>query len=333
MRANSSPEAGLNFAVWSAFAHSQDWTIGSTKNAQTYETLLRAATLGVAATDAVALIEQLVVKHGGRLVPRDIRHQCARAYSYVGSAPASVDLRRFTPDASGNLLPTARLGTSFNRDALAKRASAFAGVVTRDFLSARSTSRPSWWRDFLSGLYRPKDVVLVYDNMRSSTPLRLRRPYPRTISGPDGIWFLSNAVDGRSHLNTEGKPSWRCGEAVTDFRHLVLECDKAGDGIEEDWLRFLVLLPMPIRAIYTSGGKSVHALVAVNATSKADWDRIVGPLKRPLAECGADPGAMSAVRLTRLPFCFRESTGRQQELLYYRPEADGSPIAMLEVVA
>lgn len=40
------------------------------------------------------------------------------------------------------------------------------------------------------------------------------------------------------------------------------------------WLRALVQLPFPLVAAYTSGGRSVHALLRVNAESKAEWDAV-----------------------------------------------------------
>jgi hypothetical protein len=104
----------------------------------------------------------------------------------------------------------------------------------------------------------------------------------------------------------------------------VVESDSAPKDL---WLRALVQLPIPIAAIYDSGGDSIHALVHVNAESKAEWDRIVrmelGPLIVPI---GADYGAMTGVRLTRLPNCRRGQTGRMQSLLYLCPTPDCTPI-------
>jgi hypothetical protein len=68
-------------------------------------------------------------------------------------------------------------------------------------------------------------------------------------------------------------------------------------------------------------------LIRVDATSKAEWDRIVRDELAPLIiPIGADLGAMTAVRLTRLPNCVRGETGQMQQLLYLDPDPDGEPI-------
>lgn len=86
-------------------------------------------------------------------------------------------------------------------------------------------------------------------------------------------------------------------------------------------------LPLFISAIYESGKRSIHALVRIDAGSKVEWDQSVrGELLPILATLGADPGALTAVRLTRLPNCKRGETGKLQRLLYLDSEPDGKPI-------
>jgi len=143
----------------------------------------------------------------------------------------------------------------------------------------------------------------------------------------DGVWFLPQPVDGEFHPNPrqDNKPSRRSEESVTAWQYLVLESDEAS---EADWLRCLIQLPIPIVAITQSGGKSVHALVRLNADSKEDFDRQVDAMKPVLVCLGADPAALSAIRLTRLPQATRGD--RNQRLLYLWPEANGMPISELE---
>ena len=127
---------------------------------------------------------------------------------------------------------------------------------------------------------------------------------------------------------------------VTSFRYAVLESDVAPEPL---WIKALVKLPVPIVAIYSSGGKSLHALIRIDAGDKLHWDRIVRGtnqgsaarttgLMRVVCPLGADPAALTAVRLTRLPFCMREGTSgkegyvryerpRLQELIYLNPMA------------
>jgi len=139
----------------------------------------------------------------------------------------------------------------------------------------------------------------------------------------DGVWFLPQPVDGEFHPNPrlDGKLSRRSEESVTAWRYAVLESDEAD---ADEWLRCLVQLPLRIACVCESGKRSIHALVRVDAESKAEWDRCIGAVKPLLVTLGADRGALSAVRLSRLPQARRGE--RVQRLLYLNPEPDGVAI-------
>jgi hypothetical protein len=143
--------------------------------------------------------------------------------------------------------------------------------------------------------------------------------------GHQGVWYMIQPVDGQSYWNPrQQRESKRSEEAVTSWRYAILESDKVP---ESDWLKILVQLPLRITAIYSSGGESVHALVRIGAESKEQWDRIMRRKLLPmLAPLGADPGALSAVRLSRLPNCERCQTGNMQALYYLNPEPDERPL-------
>ena len=168
--------------------------------------------------------------------------------------------------------------------------------------------------------------------------------------GKDGIWFLNNPVSLKWEPNPrkDGERSRRTKECVTAWHYLVLECDegkrlkkegKVKDGIEVDrmWLQFLAGFPDPIRAIYSSAGGSWHALVAVERETWAGMDGLLkgNPNARTKeqrmgckalwARYGADPAALTPVRLTRLPGCLRNK--KEQRLVYLNP----GPRAMFEV--
>lgn len=164
----------------------------------------------------------------------------------------------------------------------------------------------------------------------------VRSELPR--GGPEGVWMLSNPVTGLWEPMQGGKMGRRWWGCVSSFRYAVLESDEAPVDL---WLRALVKLPLPIVAIYSSGGRSVHALVRLEAGSKAMWDAMVRGkhdgaaagarrgvgLMDLVCPLGADPAALTAVRLTRLPFAIREGStgergyqryevGRVQDLFY-----------------
>ena len=129
--------------------------------------------------------------------------------------------------------------------------------------------------------------------------------------------------------------SRRSAPNVTSWRYLLLESDSVAP---EVWLNVVVQMPLPISAIYTSGGRSVHALVRLDARTQdelrqaTEW---IGPV---MAKLGADPGALSSVRLTRLPMCFREGKMHkdggyekfpepmEQRLLWLDPEPEAVAI-------
>ena len=142
-------------------------------------------------------------------------------------------------------------------------------------------------------------------------------------TGENGVWFLPQPVSGEFSPNPrlDGKESRRSEEAVTAWRYAVLESDEAD---ADEWLRCLVQIPFRIACICESGGRSIHALVRVDAASKADWDRLMLPIKPVLITLGADRGALSAVRLSRLPQAMRGE--RCQRLLYLNPQPNGVPI-------
>jgi hypothetical protein len=142
-------------------------------------------------------------------------------------------------------------------------------------------------------------------------------------AGNDGVWFLPQPVSGEFLPNPrlDGKLSRRSEEAITSWRYAVLESDEADAG---EWLRCLVQMPFRIASICESGGRSIHALVQLDATSKADWDGLMLPVKPMLITLGADRGALTAVRLSRLPQAMRGE--RCQRLLYLNPQPSGVPI-------
>lgn len=109
------------------------------------------------------------------------------------------------------------------------------------------------------------------------------------------------------------------------WRFLVMESDEAP---ARDWLGAVVQLPLRIAALYTSGKRSIHALVRVDAPDKAAWDRERDALRPALVTLGADPASLSAVRLTRLPGCRRGN--RLQRLLYLNPAPNAAPLCELQ---
>lgn len=211
--------------------------------------------------------------------------------------------------------------------------------VSREWLASRSPVRPEWGSrpglgvDFLTFLYGRDETVLVFTDFRSQGDFAYRngrtyrlgqRPGVKPVrsdlptKGKDGIWFLTNPVTGTWEPMQGAKVGRRHGGCVTSWRYAVLESDEAPADL---WLRALVQLELKISAIYSSGGKSIHALVRLDARNKGEFDACRDMLVATLCKLGADGGALSGVRLSRLPGCERGSRG-VQELYYLDPDPE-----------
>lgn len=232
-------------------------------------------------------------------------------------------------------------------------------VVNFEYLRSRSAvaipkDSGRWGKLLLDALYVRGSKILVFTAFRSQGDFmyevggklwRLgRKPGVQAVESPRwpkggecGVWFLCAPVTGEWEASPNKKdregnllPGRRHGGCCCGFPYIVIESDEVD---EEKWLRILVQLADPIVAVYTSGGKSVHALVRVDAATKAEFNMERERFIKRLSCVGADVGAMSAVRLTRLPGCLRHGKEnnfgkvtkyekpRMQELLYLNPNA------------
>lgn len=243
--------------------------------------------------------------------------------------------------------------------------------MDEDWLMARSpvdVQALSGPEEFLGTLFEDGERVLVFTNERSQGDFGFvvekgagfpgksyrmgERPgvaavaeaLPRT--GRTGVWMLANPVDGKwtpnGTVDRNRRPmlSRRSGPNVTAWRFLLLESD---DLAPEEWINIVANLPLAVSAIYTSGGRSVHVLVRLDARTQDELRQaaeVIGPV---LAKLGGDWKALSSVRLTRLPMCAREGKladdgqGRKvyqkyeqplmQRLLWLDPDPEVMPIA------
>jgi len=299
---------------------------------------------GLSQGDALSLL----CEYNARCLPPwsegELRHKLAGAFvtehpdpKFASDAPQPA---RCATVPSFKRAPVPLRKVTFNESKLATFAARGPQPKSwRHWLWERSPKRPETQGPlaFLKCLFRPGETVLAFDAMQAKEPawtIRISdpmncRPPAGMIDGGNGqgVWFLCNPVDGEWHPTPEGE-SCRSKEAVTTFRFAVLESDKAPPHL---WLAAIAQLPVRIAAIYSSGGRSLHALVRVDAATKLEWDAIIGPLKRPLAVLGADPAALTAVRLTRLPGCWRPEKRGFQKLLFLNPEPPDVPLADLRV--
>jgi hypothetical protein len=218
----------------------------------------------------------------------------------------------------------------FELEKLQRIAAPWRNKVDLLWLANRSSVDPATVSpaEFLRQLYAPTEKVLCFTNEYSQGEALWPNEEPPT-QGKVGVWFLPQPVTGEYLPNPEGKPredgttapSRRIGRCVTAWRYLVIESDKAPT---RDWLGFIVQAPLQIEALYTSGTRSVHALVRVDAKTYEDWHAKKQELMPFLVACmmvGGDKNTFSTgVRLSRLPGCLRH--GKMVEV----KGTDGKPV-------
>lgn len=208
--------------------------------------------------------------------------------------------------------------------------------------------------DFLAAIFEDGDRVIIFTRYYSQGDFiywvgkggfRLSDEMGTAAAKADlptrgrlGVWYLVQPISGKWEIGERVKDGavkmTRRSEAnVTHWVHFVLESDELEPEI---WMQVVAALRLPIVAIYSSGGRSLHALVRYAVDSKPHWDEVKKVLEKLVCPLGADPGALSAVRLSRLPGCFREgkesgASGAKkyeryakplmQELIYLNPRA------------
>jgi len=137
-----------------------------------------------------------------------------------------------------------------------------------------------------------------------------------------GAWVRPNPVKQHG-TGANGAP---CDSDVTSFRFCLLESDDLPLDLQ---LSFWARLPLPIAAIITTGGRSVHAWVKLNCENVGEYQKLVARIYELLARFGLCLSNKNPSRLSRLPGAQREIGKRgdgPQKLFYLNPEPRGAPI-------
>jgi len=249
----------------------------------------------------------------------ELHHKIRSVVSTPSPHPPGWMLDDFSPSANTGAVPAR---ASFDPDSLERMAGGL--KITPRWLASRSPADVAVDAvGFLQLAFGEGEKAIVFDDQRSQGQAVFPDDTIPT-SGADGIWFLIQPVDGLTHYNPRTqRPSRRSEESVKGWRHLLLESDSAPSGL---WLAAICQLPLPIVSICHSGNRSLHVIVRIDAESKLEWDAAVASVRDELAVLGTDPKAMTAIRLARLPGCYRANKGRWQSLYYLDPTPDGRPI-------
>ena len=151
-----------------------------------------------------------------------------------------------------------------------------------------------------NGKHQPADAGATMP--RNQWVRRLLEPTPER---PGGYWMRMNPLDGKGAADRN----------VSAFRFCLLEFD---DVPLELQLSLLAKLPLPIAAIISSGGRSYHAWVKLDAPTWDDYKNDVAGLYEQMTRFGVDEKNKNASRLSRLPGTYRGAT--KQALFYLDSE-------------
>ena len=278
--------------------------------------------------------------HGSRPVPdSEIRAAVQKAFR---DRPASISrASRFSPFTPRPQPPALDAGKLL-RAVLAKGG----GAGEADLWEA-SPVRINWQpqRDaveILEILFAPADFLFIGGRTDGGREhVRTARVWCDTFldESPQAIppHIAPNPMTGAQGLTKDGKPSFRADSCVAQFRFAVLEFDETPPPLREPdapataWPREsqcqfwagALASKWPIAALIDSGGKSIHAWLAVNARDAGEWTaKVEGELfPRFLVPCGVDRSCRNEARLSRMPGPNREGTNRRQRIIYLNPQA------------
>jgi hypothetical protein len=269
--------------------------------------------------DALAILRQYNLRCSPAWSEAELAHKVRSAMGSSSSKGVGYLLKSDEAPYQSKpyLAPAAAAPLEYDPEKLKSFAGALASQVDDAWLANRSPLDPSACTsvDFLSALYdrTQGEKVLVF-TQEFSQGEAVWPDDPLPTEGPQGVWFLAQPVTGESLPNPRSEPpgklSRRIAECVTAWRFLVLESDEAPS---REWLGAVVQLPLRIAAIYTSGARSIHVLVQVDALSRLQWEEEKKALLRGMVTLGACRGSLSSVRLTRLPSCLRLGKARKVE--------------------
>ena len=201
-----------------------------------------------------------------------------------------------------------------------------------DTFIADSGADPVAWhpgqeiRQYLEALFDPSEIVNIVTrsfqdkdgkykprgyghNFKVSTLLAGLKEYGDDIGAAigdydkaAGAWIRFNPMDGKGIKN----------ENVADYRFALVESDTLSISEQGDLIRKLNL---PVAALVHSGGKSLHAIVRIDAEDRKTYDARVKELYAVCKENGfvIDEQNKNPSRLSRLPGC--ERNGKRQRLI------------------
>jgi hypothetical protein len=190
----------------------------------------------------------------------------------------------------------------------------------------RPTSTPnptdSQFKRFLESAFAPTEVVCICEQVEDGKPNTSGSFLPveewiKRFDAPDSILLRNDRLDGVFVRINPFKPNLYSGSDndVSAYRHVLVEFDQLPKPEQEQRLRSSGL---PISVLIDSGGKSIHAWVRVDASSRKEWDARRDEIYKVIP--GVDPKNKNPSRFSRLPGAWRGEC--QQKLLATNLGAD-----------
>jgi hypothetical protein len=190
----------------------------------------------------------------------------------------------------------------------------------------RPTTTPnptdSQFKRFLEAAFAPTEVVCICEQVEDGKPNTSGSFLPveewiKRFDAPDSILLRKDRLDGVFVRINPFKPNLYSGSDndVAAYRHVLVEFDELPKPEQEQRLRSSGL---PISVLIDSGGKSIHAWVRVDASSRKEWDARRDEIYKAIP--GVDPKNKNPSRFSRLPGAWRGES--QQKLLATNLGAD-----------
>lgn len=216
------------------------------------------------------------------------------------------------------------------RDTFERLVSAAVGVTELDIMkqSPIPLDFPEWEAGYrvLDAIYAPDDILYVGESRGLCKPgfnIKTAAEHSATIRKAKQVLsphIIVNPLSGKQ-APTKADPdklTYRGDNAVVQWEYMVVEFDEVPLA---EQLAFWMVIKLPVVALITSGGKSIHGWVKVSCESRVEWEQEIEQELFPafLVPLGADALCRNESRMSRMPGHVRQGSGKVQKLLYLAP--------------
>jgi hypothetical protein len=283
------------------------------RNAEAFSSAVQMRDAGLSEIEAARLIYDGAAHCG--LSEREAAAAVRSAYARPARQPitrTNAPRSTYTPR---HRVSAVRLAADAGAQMLGRYAEAFGRKPTlKDFEAdfwEKSDPHPleDWhddWRLMFAILYDETDWIGIKSTIEGAPTIKRRNDLLRgsSITGSSLFVCLNPVQPGATQLRNADISAWR---------FLLLENDRCN---LDEQAALLAAAPLPIAAIITSGNRSLHAWLRVNAPDESTWRKIAAVVFDRFAPAGFDPKCGTPSRLGRLPGFPRPETKGQQRLLY-----------------